>query len=208
MSAVEEARLDGVDLNFNTPNQQSGPGYLKMGWHEVGRIRPLVRPRLGRGPAATDGKIEIDALLSGVEEVFPGRATAREPVGLRTPRTDEYQAWRFRAHPTARYWWAPVGQAGAIVRASVRKGRTELLISDLAGGPEIVLSLARRHRARYLGAAFTEVTPEYAAARSARMFRPPGVDGLLLVANPLTDLAVDVLDIASWDLSMSDLELL
>jgi hypothetical protein len=40
------------------------------------------------------------------------------------------------------------------------------------------------------------------------MFRPPGVDGLLLVANPLTDLAVDVLDIASWDLSMSDLELL
>ena len=30
---------------FNTPNDQSRPGYLKMGWHEVGRAPRSVRPR-------------------------------------------------------------------------------------------------------------------------------------------------------------------
>ena len=28
---------DGVDAVFNTPNDQSRPGYLKMGWHQLGR---------------------------------------------------------------------------------------------------------------------------------------------------------------------------
>ena len=34
---------------FNTPNDQSRPGYLKMGWQLVGRLPVLARPR---SPAA------------------------------------------------------------------------------------------------------------------------------------------------------------
>ncbi len=33
-----------VDFVFNTPNDQSRPGYLKMGWQVVGRLRPAVMP--------------------------------------------------------------------------------------------------------------------------------------------------------------------
>jgi GNAT superfamily N-acetyltransferase len=40
---VEEAREDGVDLIFNTPNRYSLPGYLKMGWHLVASVQPMVR---------------------------------------------------------------------------------------------------------------------------------------------------------------------
>ena len=51
--------LDGqVDLVFNTPNGKSGPGYLKLGWREVGRVPVAVRVRrplrlltARRGPA-------------------------------------------------------------------------------------------------------------------------------------------------------------
>ena len=46
-AAVEAAREDGVDLIFNTPNEKSGAGYLKMGWQEVGPIGVMVRPGLG-----------------------------------------------------------------------------------------------------------------------------------------------------------------
>ena len=66
-AAVEAARDDGVDLVFNTPNEKSGAGYLKMGWQEVGPIGVMVRPGIGmlrkhaaewhprdRGPAARE----------------------------------------------------------------------------------------------------------------------------------------------------------
>ena len=45
LHGLEEVRADGVDFVFNTPNHQSRPGYLKMGWELVGRLPPRVRPR-------------------------------------------------------------------------------------------------------------------------------------------------------------------
>ena len=48
-SRLTRAALDAmegqVDLVFNTPNGKSGPGYLKLGWREVGRVPVAVRVR-------------------------------------------------------------------------------------------------------------------------------------------------------------------
>ena len=44
MEALDVARDVGLQLIFNTPNERSRPGYLKMGWSDVGPIRVLVRP--------------------------------------------------------------------------------------------------------------------------------------------------------------------
>ena len=41
---VEEVRRDGTAFVFNTPGASSRPGYLKLGWQEVGRLPLLVRP--------------------------------------------------------------------------------------------------------------------------------------------------------------------
>ncbi len=43
MHGLEHVRAEGVDFVFNTPNTQSRPGYLKMGWREVGRLPAAVR---------------------------------------------------------------------------------------------------------------------------------------------------------------------
>jgi len=45
LHAIEELRAEGVDFVFNTPNDQSRPGYLKMGWQVVGQIPVAVRVR-------------------------------------------------------------------------------------------------------------------------------------------------------------------
>jgi GNAT superfamily N-acetyltransferase len=45
MAAVEELTAEGVAAVFNTPNAKSRPGYLKMGWVELGRVPIRVRPR-------------------------------------------------------------------------------------------------------------------------------------------------------------------
>ena len=44
-AALDELEREGVAFVFNTPNDQSRPGYLKMGWDVVGRLPVLVRPR-------------------------------------------------------------------------------------------------------------------------------------------------------------------
>lgn len=41
---VDELEGEGVHFVFNTPNERSRPGYLKMGWQVVGRTSPWIRP--------------------------------------------------------------------------------------------------------------------------------------------------------------------
>jgi Acetyltransferase (GNAT) domain len=114
MHALEELRGDGVGFVFNTPNDASRPGYLKMGWLPVGKVPVAVRPRSPRSllrtarartaadkwslatgggePAAdvlSDGA-GVDALLDSLPPVRQGVATRRSP---------SYLAWRYGFGP-------------------------------------------------------------------------------------------------------------
>ncbi len=210
-AAVEAARQDGVDLIFNTPNEKSGAGYLKMGWEEVGPIGVMVRPGLGLlRRHATEGIPKTEDLLPGSEPLddFPP-VTARPPRGLRTPRTDDYLRWRFTAHPTARYAAVGAGSGLAVVRPNLRRGRRELVLSELIGpGSAAARAAARRSRADYMIGWFSKGSPERSAAIAAGLVPIPKVAALTLVARPLRALPVDVTSPASWDLALSDLELL
>lgn len=46
MALVDQCRSEGVDFIFNTPNQKSKPGYIKMGWHSLRRMPVQVYPIL------------------------------------------------------------------------------------------------------------------------------------------------------------------
>jgi hypothetical protein len=134
----------------------------------------------------------------------------REPRGLRTPRTKDYQFWRFGSHPTVRYGALPDGPGAAILRVGVRNGRTELVLSDLlfGAGRRAVSKAGAANRGAYLAGYFSKGSPERAAAIQAGMFPVPGLKTLQLVANPLTELDINPFDLASWDIATSDLELL
>jgi GNAT superfamily N-acetyltransferase len=105
-----------TDLVFNTPNDKSGPGYLKLGWRPVGRLTMSVRPRRlpyrrtaeppVEAPSARDVLEDprLPALLERAEPE-PGRiatsrscggATARRPSTTgrsSTRRQDDSGAW-------------------------------------------------------------------------------------------------------------------
>ena len=204
LAAVDELRGE-VDLVFNTPNGKSGPGYLKMGWREVGRVpvrirarRPLRvlagwgrrrrwpgpgggRPGGGRGPGA---RPEVAGLL------------AREPAsaGLATARDLAYLRWRYGAAPLLGYRAVTEerdgGLAGlAVFRVRPRGGLWESTVAEvLAGGDPAV---ARRLLRRVARAAPTDhltfaAPAGSAAARAATRagFLPSPV-GISMVANPL-----------------------
>jgi GNAT superfamily N-acetyltransferase len=108
LTAVEELTAEGVDFVFNTPNAQSRPGYLRMGWSNVGRL-PLVarvsgissarRMRASRVPAerwpvATTAGVDAASLLAD-DRVRDLLASVGPPTGFRTARTVEYLRWRY-----------------------------------------------------------------------------------------------------------------
>jgi hypothetical protein len=92
----------------------------------------------------------------------------------------------------------------------MRKGRRELVVADVYGSrPAAAIRAAARHsRAGYLAAWFSPGSPERAAAVRSGLVPVPGITALTLMAKPLRDLEVDVKSMASWDLAISDLELL
>jgi GNAT superfamily N-acetyltransferase len=209
--ALEVASAQGIDLVFNTPNEKSGAGYLKMGWREVGPVGVMVRPSLrlfskARDDDATDpGRFIHDPVPAG-----PLELPDREPVGLRTPRTDAYRRWRFGSHPTAWYYQVEAEGSVAVVRPNVRNGRRELVLADVFGHKpgRAIRKCARHSRAAYLAGWFSPGSPDRGAAIRSGLLPVPGLRPLTLMARPLGDLDIDVFDMANWDLAVSDLELL
>jgi N-acetylglutamate synthase-like GNAT family acetyltransferase len=211
MSAVEIAIDEGVDLIFNTPNMKSAPGYLSMGWKEIGWTGAMVRPRFGRGLAATDRPLALADATPGIPAFEVPQFHDRAPRGLRTPRTPDYLSWRFCKHPFARYGISTTRDPGAIiVRPNVRNGRTETVLADILGSAQAseIRRVVRASRCRFVTTWFSKGAPERRPAIAAGLLPVPGLRTLRLIGRPLSDLDDRLLEMGSWDLAVSDLELL
>lgn len=159
IEGVEQLKSDGIRLIFNTPNANSRPGNLKLGWRVVGRmpiymaaLRPwriATRVLAGRAStalappsweAASHGGViswssfrEFDPLL---DLVRVSEAT-RGFHGYRTSRTAEYLTWRYREQPNVDYGVFCVNgvnnclEAAAVLRLERRLGLLGGLITDL-----------------------------------------------------------------------------
>lgn len=211
LAALDAASDDGVDMVFNTPNPRSGAGYLTMGWSEVGTIRPFASPAPGvfRTSPNTDGLPEPADFIKFPHPVGNQPFQDRPGRGLRTPRTPEYQQWRFNQHPTARYARIEAKGGGVIARLAFRGNRRELLLSELYGQGMARTARTARNQARtsYVGAFFSKGSPERAAISKSGFVPVPGAVMTLMV-RPLHDLDFDPTDLGQWDISLGDLELL
>jgi len=210
-AAIDAARDDGVDLVFNTPNSQSRPGYLKQGWRDVGPIGVMIRPSLRMfAKHPSDELPDAITILPGARPAVGLSGADREPLGLRTARSEEYRRWRFELHPTATYLRIDEEGSTAVLRVNRRSGRDELIVSELMGmdSRHSLSAAAGRSRAAYLVGWFSKGSPERHEATRAGLIPVPRITALDLVARPLSTIDIDVFDIGNWDLALSDLELL
>jgi GNAT superfamily N-acetyltransferase len=211
LAGIDLATEQGMDLIFNTPNEKSGAGYLTMGWQQIGTIGVMMRPGLGllrgRRQAGEWEPSPADPSMTAPDRtaVFSDRA----PQGLRTPRSARYLHWRFESHPTGRYMLAASTGGVAIGRAHSRRGRRELVVSDLSGtgSPAAVARLRAAVAPDYTVGWFSTGAAERRWALRSGMVPVPGIKALTLMARPLRPLPVD-LAWTNWDLSLGDLELL
>ncbi len=149
LDALPDLRDDGVDFIFNTPNDKSRPGYLKMGWAEVGRVPVAVRvASIGRLSAVAGARAAADKwsqpsafgvsapdAFADDDEVASMLAVSSSSGRVSTDRDIAYLRWRY-SFDALHYRVVPVGDsiaAGAVVFRLRRRGTAlEATISELA----------------------------------------------------------------------------
>lgn len=160
---LDELAADGVSLVFNTPNEKSRPGYLKLGWRSVGELTVWVRPGgrftlrggSGRGPWRD---------LPEPPRIDDPRAhTTRDAIYLR---------WRYGLAPTLGYGVAQDGANAVVFRTRDRQGRPELTVTELITGADPA-SIARC--ARILRRVVREGPESHALAMAAPRTREAAV---------------------------------
>ena len=225
MAAVDELTTESIDLVFNTPNDQSRPGYLKMGWVEVGRVPVAVRPTsmgalrrmaAARVPAAkwslaTRAGRPAAAVLSSTGALEALVASVPPPTGLRTRRTPVFLRWRYASGPV-RYRAVTLdddlAKGLALFRLRDRGGAVEATVADL-----LVPRGSDRSAVRdLLGRIVDEARPDYliatagrpADALARRMLPVPSL-GPILTWRALADDRMPIL--SDWAFSLGDIEL-
>ncbi len=142
LQALDDLRAGGVAFVFNTPNDNSRPGYLKMGWTQVGRLTTSVRLRAPRSlwrmararvPAdlwsvpSTAGRPATEVLASPALADLLG--SVAPPDGLTTHRTPAYLQWR--------YGFAPLAYRAVTLGDDVRERRGDLPRAPAGAGPGV-----------------------------------------------------------------------
>lgn len=220
MHSLEELAADGVAFVFNTPNDKSRPGYLKMGWKVVTTLPVLARPRslasaarlLGaRVPAEklslpTSAGEPIQDVLSEREGVAELLASLAAGPGLATRQGPEYLSWRYGFEPL-RYRALLVGhrveQGLAVFRVRRRGSATEAAICEVLV-PPAGRRAGRRLLGRILGASGADVAVRIGVPGEGSLTRLPG-QGPTLVWRGVTDATMP--EPGAWRLGLGDVEL-
>ena len=107
LKALDCVKQKGDCFIFNTPNDQSRPGYLKMGWKAVGKINVALVPTLFYifylfsknkkcSNSITNTQLENLCKLHNTYSINNAK--------LFTPKSVEYLKWRFEKNPLQAYY--------------------------------------------------------------------------------------------------------
>ncbi len=221
LHAVAELTADEVAFVFNTPNARSRPGYLKMGWQDVGRVPVAIAPRapaslvrLARARVPADKwslptPVGEDAGVAMADAHGLAQLLASQPAsaGLRTRRTPAFLRWRYAGGPVAYRTLLrtdSVADGFAVFRLRRRGSAVEATIGDV-----IVPDGDRRLVRELLAQVRSQARPDYvirvqAPTLTRSAVRLPG-QGPRLTWRGLT--ATTCPPLAEWDLQLGDIEL-
>jgi predicted N-acetyltransferase YhbS len=220
-SAIEALVDDNTAFVFNTPNQQSLPGYLSMGWQQVGRLPLSARARSARGLArlvrarrpAEKWSLPSEGGMPAGDALAPRAPLERllcdldDATGLRTRLSVEYLRWRY-GFPDLRYrilTAGPTVEDGAVVFRLRRRGdAVEAAICDVLvprGEPKLRGELCRR----VLAVARADYAIRIGRPLLTGGFVPASRQGPVLTWRALEHTTMPTL--RHWDLSLGDIEL-
>lgn len=207
LKALEIGKERGDHFVFNTPNAQSKPGYLKMGWREVDKLKIELRPL----NLLQLKKKEYDYKTSGNEddiEELLSSCFENLKVGDRlfTPKDIDYLKWRYLNNPLQDYWVIFAKEyfiAGYVKR---RKRFKEFRVSESIVSKRGMKSAksAILKSAKLSGAKILSISPD------AGIYFRTGITGNfgpVLTYRPINLNEPEILNLNTWTYSLGDLEL-
>lgn len=136
LSALDAVQKLSEGFVFNTPNDKSRPGYLKMGWQQVGKIKVALVPTIlyfftylfSRNQFSHN--IKLLELENICEKHNANLATKNI---LFTPKSAAYLKWRYEENPLQRY--IIVSSSNWYVAMYIKKHRffNELRVVEIIG---------------------------------------------------------------------------
>ena len=227
-TAALEQLAEEAAFVFNTPNDKSRPGYLKMGWRVTGELPISVKVRrpvrfagrirglrettsnTGAGPVVDAPRFSELALTDDELEALL-RSTRGADDRLTTEHTAASLRWRYGQSPHLDY--RAVGGANGLVIFRVRSRGSlwettvaEVLVGerDSAAARSLLRDAARAADVDHMTCLLPSGSAALKGARRAGFVRSP--IGMTLTARPLQSSSPDPLEMRSWALSLGDVE--
>lgn len=219
LNGIDELSEEACAFLFNTPNQQSRPGYLKMGWRVVGQPRVFFRPRSAtaalkmirsRTPAerwSAHSNLGIPAaeILSDNSAVQALLDSLPRVEALRTRHTATSMAWRFGSSLLS--YRIVTGASGiedgiAVVRVRQRGDAREAALCEV-----IAPNDNAKARKALVKAVTKQVDADYVLRLGAHRdgLLPLPKQGPILTWRGVTDAEMPALN--QWLLTLGDIEL-
>ena len=128
---VDRAFDQGVNFIFNTPNRKSLPGYLKLGWTSVGKLKVGLSflPSFFRSSSRCQHALVDFTCLDQLCNRW--NALQETAHHLFTPKSPEYLKWRYLKNPVIKYFVHTDPTLFLAMYIRKRKNITELRVAEL-----------------------------------------------------------------------------
>lgn len=201
---------------FNTPNQISKPGYLKMGWKVLGKP-PVSLSILPLPILKSESNLERSySLLSGFNwDVLGENCSSSDDDFMRTSISPDFLRWRYKTIPDRKYgaWIYETGNGAAVL--FIISCRKRFLIHELRVCEQIPLNghLTKNEMRKAMLALHTHFGKPLVTKLNTRFnYQPAFISRLvpeitLLKGSDTSSYPVGIDDIANWRFQLGHLEL-
>ncbi len=214
LQAVEECKSEGCGLVFNSPNENSRPGYLKMGWEDEGRMPLLIKVGSLLPSFYSEGKAENIYSQFSVKKQFEKLNDKYVfPVvddQVYTPLSADYLNWRFKDCPIVTYGAIIEKDFGIVFRLKRINKFVELRICEIWERDKSANKLLKKALRKIVSAAKPiMVSCAPSPLISSKMgFFGPFLKGPITTTRPLAITSLDKFkNFTSWQPSIGSMEL-
>jgi GNAT superfamily N-acetyltransferase len=210
---IDEMQAQNKDFIFNTPNEKSMPGYLKMGWQKVGKIplrvglgawSGLTRNTLAYTPPPFDSIAEANEIL-----LDQWMARQAPPSYIYTPKNAQFLKWRYQNIPGISYFgYFSEAEGGLLMvgRIKLTLGWRELRIVELYGSSSVLFNKVLNAWIDHFRPAFVSTPAKTAGGLQNKIGFGMQI-GPILTLRKLNHLPEGSEKIGSWGGSLGDFEL-
>lgn len=213
LSAVDELKKNDAHFIFNTPNEKSRPGYLKMGWEPAGKLLVSLKPSYtfwNWGRDLKDYSIKLEATENERTKLCSNWVKhLQDSSALFTPKSSHYLKWRYEQNFLQKYEVISTSSYYLAAYVKKRKFIKELRIAECifheTTSKEIFNVIAQL--ASKFGVHVISFSPQLL---KIKLNNYKGNFGPMLTLRDLNLSPVektDFLDVTTWQYSLGDLEL-